>query len=276
MLDFVGRMEGLTLPEAIRRLDDGSVPVAAPVAPRKPPSPPLPPKDPALLTAASRFYAGQLRRSPTAREYLASRGIGVEVALRLGLGYATGQGLREHLQSAGFDNRRLRESGLFMERGTERFAGMITVPDLAHGLARWLTGRAVDSNAKPRFQAVPGSKPVLGLAGLGPAPPWAVVAEGVFDRLTLAAWGYPAVAALGTQGMDKVATALRGCPRVFLAFDNDDAGRTATADLQLLLGRRAAVVNLPDGVADVGELANHPHGQLLFRRLLARAAYNAR
>ena len=277
VLDFVQRMEGLTLPEAIRRLDDGSARVAAaPVAPRKPPSPPLPPRDPALLTAAARFYAGQLRRSAKAREYLASRGIGVEAALGLGLGYATGHGLREHLQSAGFDNGRLTDSGLFMERGAERFAGMIVVPELAHGLARWLTGRAVDPQARPRFQAAPGPKPVLGLAGLGRNPPWVVVAEGVFDRLTLAAWGYPAVAALGTQGMDKVATALRGCPRVFLAFDNDDAGRAATANLQLLLGRRAAVVNLPQGVADVGELATLPNGQLLISRLLAHAAYSAR
>ena len=277
VLDFVQRMEGLTLPEAIRRLDDGSARVAAaPVAPRTPPSPPLPPRDPALLTAAARFYAGQLRRGGNAKAYLASRGIGVEAALGLGLGYATGHGLREHLQSAGFDNRRLTDSGLFLERGAERFAGMIVVPELAHGLARWLTGRAVDAGAKPRFQAVPGPKPVLGLAGLGRNPPWAVVAEGVFDRLTLAAWGYPAVAALGTQGMDKVAAALRGCPRVFLAFDNDDAGRAATANLQLLLGRRAAVVNLPNGIADVGELATLPTGQLLISRLLAHAAYSAR
>ena len=277
VLDFVGRMEGLTLPEAIRRLDDGTTRVVtAPVAPRKSPSPPLPPRDPALLTAAVRFYAGQLRRSAKARAYLAWRGIGVEAALRFGLGYATGGGLREYLQLAGFDNGRLRDSGLFLERGTERFAGMITVPDLAHGLARWLTGRAVDAGAKPRFQAVPGPKPALGLAALGPSPPWVVVAEGVFDRLTLAAWGYPAVAALGTQGMDKVAAALRGCPRVFLAFDNDDAGNTAAQQLKELLGNRAAVVNLPQGVGDVGELATLPNGQRLFRQLLARAAYNLR
>ncbi len=280
VLDFVGRMEGLSLPEAIRRLDDGTTPFAGPsrrpTPTQRPTAAPLPPRDPALLTAAVRFYAGQLRRSPKAREYLASRGIGVEAALRLGLGYAQGLGLREHLQSAGFDNQRVKDSGLFLERGAERFAGMITVPDLAHGLARWLTGRAVDAGAKPRFQAVPGPKPALGLAALGPSPPWVVVAEGVFDYLTLTAWGYPAVAALGTQGMDKVGSALRGCPRVFLAFDNDDAGNTAAESLKQLLGRRAAVVNLPDGIADVGELATLPHGQPLFRRLLARAAYNAR
>ncbi len=280
VLDFVGRMEGLTLPEAIRRLDDGSTPLAASrltsTQTPRPTVPAIPPRDPAVLTAAARFYAGQLRRSANAREYLASRGVGVGAAVSLGLGYATGGGLREYLQLAGFDNQRFRDSGLFLERGAERFAGMITVPDLAHGLVRWLTGRAVDANAKPRFQAAPGPKPVLGLAGLGPSPLWVIVAEGVFDRLTLAAWGYPAVAALGTQGMDKVAAALRGCPRVFLAFDNDDAGNTAADSLKQLLGNRAAVVNLPQGVGDVGELATVPNGPLLFHRLLARAAYNAR
>ena len=277
VLDFVQRMEGLTLPEAIRRLDDGSGPVAAPVAPWKPAvATDLPPRDPTLLTAAARFYAGQLRRGGAARDYLASRGIGVAAARRLGLGYAPGKGLRAHLESGGFGQDRQRASGLFLERGAERFAGMVTVPDIASGRARWLTGRAVDPQAKPRFQAVPGPKPALGLARLGPAPPWAIVAEGVFDWLTLAAWGYPACAALGTQGLERVAEALRGCPRIFLAFDNDDAGQVAAEGLKGLLGRRAAVVNLPDGVADVGDLAALPHGQHLFPRPLERAARAAR
>ena len=281
VLDFVGRMEGLTLPEVIRRLDDGSTP--SPRAPSRRPTPTqrptvvsIPPRDPALLTAAVRFYARQLRRSPAELQYLASRGIGLGAAMRLGLGYAPGHGLRDHLQAAGFTNQRQRDSGLFLERGRERFAGTITVPNLAQGRARWLTGRAVQPNARPRFQALPGSKPVLGMANLGPAPPCVIVAEGVFDWLALTAWGYPAVAALGTQGMDKVAAALRGCPRVFLAFDNDDAGNTAAQELKGLLGNRAAVVNLPHGVADLSELATRPNGQLLFRRLLAQAANAAR
>ena len=280
VLDFVGRMEGLTLPEAIRRLDDGSGTVVAasnrptPARPTAPAT--LPPRDPALLAAAVRFYGGQLQRSPVATQYLASRGIGLDAARRLGLGYATGHGLREHLRANGFTGQRLRDSGLFVERGAERFAGTITVPDLASGRVRWLTGRAVQPNARPRFQALPGPKPVLGLANLGPAPPSVIVAEGVFDWLTLAAWGYPAVAALGTQGMDKVASALRACPRVFLAFDNDDAGHKAADGLTQLLGNRAAVVNLPEGVADLGELATRPNSQDLFRRLLARAARSTR
>ena len=286
VLDFIQKSEGLTLPKAIARLDGspGLAPRSAhrPARTRRPASAALPPGDPALLTAAARFYAGCLRRSTEAREYLASRGVGPVAADRLGLGYAPGNGLRLALESLGFSEKRIRDSGLFMERGSERFAGMVVVPDpvsstgQAGGLVRWLKGRAVSEGVKPRFQSLPGPKPVLGLGRLGPAPPWAVVTEGVFDWLLLTGWGLPACAALGTQGVERIASALRGCPRVFLAFDNDDAGREATDGLLTLLGRRAAAVALPEGVGDVSELAAHPHGGSVFLRLLSRAAHTAR
>ena len=54
-------------------------------------------------------------------------------ALLLGLGYAPGRGLREYLASTGYRQDGIRASGLFLERGAERFAGMITVPDIASG-----------------------------------------------------------------------------------------------------------------------------------------------
>ena len=285
VLDFVRRVDNLSLPEAIQRLD-GS-PGLPPGAVRRPAptrrsTAAVPPRDPALLTAAARFYAGRLRRHSEAWEYLASRGVGLDAALRLGLGYAPGHGLREVLESAGFTADRLRDSGLFLEGGAERFAGMVVVPDpvsstgqATGGLVRWLVGRALNPEVKPRFQALPGPKPVLGLGRLGPAPPWAVVAEGVFDWLALAGWGLPACAALGTQGMERVAASLRGCPRVFLAFDNDAAGLEATERLADLLGRRSAVLTLPQGVGDVAELAALPHGRAVFLRLLAQAACSA-
>ena len=86
VLDFVQRAEGLTLPEAIRRLDGspGTVPGAASrsAGTRRPKSSALPPRDPALLTEAARFYAGQLHRRSEGREYLASRGVGPAAASR--------------------------------------------------------------------------------------------------------------------------------------------------------------------------------------------------
>ena len=277
VLDFIQRAENLSLPEAIRRLDGGAHPATPPPAPaRRTRAAPPPPRDPALLTAAARFYAGQLRCSPAGLQYLASRGVGPDAAVRLGLGFAPGDGLRNALESAGFTPDRLRDCGLFTERASERFAGMAVVPELAGGLVRWLVGRAVDPDRTPRFQALPGPKPVLGLGRLGPAPPWVVVAEGVFDWLALTAWGLPAVSALGTQGVERVASALRGCPRAFLAFDNDDAGLEATERLAGLLGPRSATVTLPRGVGDVAELACLPNGRSLFLDLLAQAARSAR
>ena len=280
VLDFIQKSEGLSLPEAIRRLDGspGLAPGAAnrPPATRRPRPTALPPRDPSLLTAAARFYAGEIRRSSEAREYLASRGVGPDTAARLCLGYAPGGGLRQALESCGFSEKRIRDSGLLMERGAERFAGMVVVPDASGGLVRWLAGRALAPGTRPRFQALPGPKPVLGLGRLGPAPLWAVVTEGLFDWLALTGWGYPACAALGTQGVERIAVALRGCARVFLAFDADDAGREATERLQSLLGRRAAAVVLPPGVGDVAELATHPQGRAAFLRLLSVAALSAR
>ena len=273
VLDFVRRVEDLSLPEAIRRLD-ASPPTTAPVrhtTRERRRRIAVAPPDPALLTATARYYAGELRRSREARDYLASRGVGPGAARRLGLGHAPGRGLRAALASAGFGDGRVRDSGLFTGRG-ERFAGMVVVPEIAGGRVRWLAGRAIDPGRSPRFQALPGPKPVLGLGRLGPAPPWAVVAEGLFDWLVLSEWGFPACAALGTQGMERIAAALRGCPRVFLAFDHDRAGHEATAALGGLLGRSAAVVELPEGVADVADLATRPSGRGVFLRLLERAA----
>ena len=277
VLDFIRRVDNLNLPEAIRRLDGGAYPTVTRTArARRRKAVALPPRDPALLTAAGRFYARQLRRHLEGLEYLASRRIHLDSAMRLGLGYSSGHGLRQSLESAGFSARRIRDSGLFMEKGAERFAGMVVVPEVSGGLVRWLKGRAVNPDAKPRFQAPPGPKPVLGLGRLETTPQWVVVTEGVFDWLALAAWDIPACAALGTKGVERVAAALRGCPRVFLAFDNDDGGLEATSRLAALLGHRAATVVLPQGIGDVAELATIPNGRAVFLRLLARAARSVR
>ena len=282
VLDFVQRMEGLSLPEAIQRLNGGpgmapvsAVRSATAVAPRRSSAAVVPQRDPAVLTAAARFYFRCLLHSSVARGYLGSRGIRLDTAARLGLGYAPGHGLRGTLEAAGFRGDRIRDFGLFTERG-ERFAGMVVVPDLMGGRGRWLVGRAVDPDVTPRFQALPGPKPVLGLGRLGPAPRYVVLTEGVFDWLVLEQWGLPVCAALGTQGMERVAARLPGCSRVFLAFDGDDAGLAATERLGDLLGRRAATVPLPQGVGDVAELATQAHGRAAFLRLLARACLTAR
>ena len=63
----------------------------------------------------------------------------------------------------------LGDSGLFAERSSEWFAGMVVVPEVTGGLVHWLVGRAVAPDQTSRFQSLPGPKPVLGLGRLGSA-----------------------------------------------------------------------------------------------------------
>ena len=278
VLDFIQRTDGVDLPEALRRLDASPERPAAPEHPTPTPSSPepAPVRDAALLTAAMRCYARQLQLCQPAQAYLASRGISAEAARRLGLGYSSGHGLHSWLTDGGFDARRVLDSGLISE-GRERFRGMIVVPELVGGRVHWLAGRAIYPQARPRFQALPGAKPVLGLSRLPSPTPWIVVAEGLFDWLVLVSWGLPAVAALGTQGLDRLASRLQDQSRVFLAFDTDEAGRAAATELAGLLGaHRTAFVTLPPGVSDIGELGRDPHGRTVFLSLLYRAARAAR
>ncbi len=278
VLDFIQRSDGVGLREAIRRLGAAPERPATTAAPRPAPRTPesAPVRDAALLTAAMRCYARQLQLCEPAQAHLASRGIAAEAAQRLGLGYCSGHGLHSWLTEAGFDGRRVLDSGLVSE-GRERFRGMIVVPEFVAGRVHWIAGRSIWPDAKPRFQALPGAKPVLGLSRLPAASPWIVVAEGLFDWLVLAGWGLPAVAALGTQGMDRLTSSLQDQPRLFLAFDADEAGGVAANQLSDLLGHhRTALVTLPRGVSDVGELGRDPHGRTVFLSLLSRAARAAR
>ena len=278
VLDFIQRTDGVDLPEAIRRLDASPArPPETVIPPRAVSAPvPAPDRDPSLLTAAMRCYQRQLGLNDDAQAYLASRGIDAEAARRLGLGFASEQGLRDWLNQSGFDDRRILGSGLVCD-GRERFRGMIVVPELINGRVHWLAGRAVWPEVQPRFQALPGPKPVLGLSRLPASAPWVVLTEGLFDWLLLSAWGLPAACALGTQGMDRLASSLQGRPRVLLAFDADQAGTEAARQLGDLLGpHRARTVSLPNGVGDVAELGARPDGRSIFLDLLRRAAGSAR
>ena len=117
VLDFVGRMEGLTLSEAIRRLDDGAEIFSAPA---RHPAPTPRPSAPAVAASRSR---------PARRRWSGSTPVNSGAApgpgrtwrrgaldstplMRLGLGYAAGNGLRQHLDSLGFNPDRQRASGL--------------------------------------------------------------------------------------------------------------------------------------------------------------------
>ncbi|CAB4176704.1 Bacterial DnaG primase, TOPRIM domain [uncultured Caudovirales phage] len=61
---------------------------------------------------------------------------------------------------------------------------------------------------------------------------WTVITEGSLDTVSVDAIGFPSVAVLGSRVSDQQATILgkAGIKKVVIAFDNDEAGRTATQE----------------------------------------------
>jgi hypothetical protein len=89
--------------------------------------------------------------------------------------------------------------------------------------------------------------------------PYVLLVEGVPDVLRAAEAGVPAVAGFGTgvTVTHRLKLAALG-KEVVVAFDNDERGRTAAAEVTKLLRRegvKAVVRHPPAGVKDVGEMA---------------------
>jgi len=98
-----------------------------------------------------------------------------------------------------------------------------------------------------------------------------LVVEGVFDWMTLASWGYPTVALLGTRLGREGRSYLEKFERVYLVLDADEEGALAAKRIRRELGKRAKVVNLPTGVKDPNELCRFEGGKDLLAQAVAKA-----
>lgn len=274
-IDFVRRAHDLGFREAVEYLDG----LPATGARSRPATPAPPPRlsldDRLILTAACEVYHEALLRTPHALRYLAERQIPGWLVRRARLGYSDGETLRPYLKRRRLSIRRALELGLFYpdrREGGEREAlrRRLVIPDLRAGYCAWMTGRALAADADVPYLSLALPRPLLGYDGVG-GRKRVLVAEGPFDWLTLLSWGLPACALLGTQPGDRALRLLQRFGSVVLVLDRDAAGREAAASLAEVLGERASVVELPDGVKDVNELARLPAGRETFFRLLDAA-----
>ena len=263
-LDFVQEMENCSLQQATEKMG---------VLPSKPlqqrPAPPKrhrnPRRDGVLIAAALTHYERCLYKTEEGRigrSYLVRRNVDKATAKTLRIGYSSGTGLADHFTEMGFPVKRQMKSGLFMKHPTERFSNMIVVPELRGDRPAWLTGRAID-DARPRFQSMPGVKPILGI-GTADKDSELIVTEGVFDYVTLKRWNYNAVALAGNGNIDRIIADLKRVrpTSIVFALDSDDK----TADMQTELIEKiqcpVALVNLSNDtdkevdVADLGMLAD--------------------
>ena len=297
VIDFVKQAQHLgTVKDVLDILEGPNFKAVMSATPLPPPRKPEPPRArttaerAVLLSVAKMAYATLFKsdEGAVAREYIKSRGITEETARKLKLGYGTGTGwgLVDLLKAEGHEWGAIKGSGViaFEKRKKDddrpppppkaRFAGYITVPDVAAGDVGYIAARVVDPKQVPKFQSIPGAKPVLGLTKIRQADyRWCVVTEGLFDYITLAQWRWPACAVMGAANSEQRSEQFDGFRFVFTAMDNDESGQEFTEKLVEALGEdRVAHVTLPDEVKDVGDLAVRQGGAQAFRNALGDTA----
>lgn len=262
VIDFVRRVEKVDFKEAIRRLagNEGANRVPLPHPPR------LTVDDQLILAAAANVYHETLLRTDPPGRYLESRGVGAAVARRCRLGFSDGRSLRPFLQRHRLSLRRAAQLGLLRRDGSEPMAGRIVIPELREGQCIWMVGRALDGR-RLKYLGLSLPKPILGYERVR-GQRRVFVTEGAFDYLTGVAWNLPICALLGTHVRAERLAFLQRAREVVLVFDNDEPGRAAATELATTLGSRVAVLELPEGVKDLSELAQRPDGRQTFFELL--------
>ena len=180
------------------------------------------------------YYHERLKQTPTARAYLASRGLDDDQLIdHFQIGFADrslGLRLPDKQREAGAALRsRLTQLGLWRESGHEHFNGCIVVPlrDEAGtgGEPVWTAG------AKGRNEAPVSARPASRACSTGNvcSQPEIILCEAVLDALTFWVNGFKNVTCLfGTEGFtDELWEALKHVQRVRIAYDADDAGERA-------------------------------------------------
>ena len=127
----------------------------------------LVPQNTAVLTLAMRHFGQQLKSRYEPMHFLARLGVDPEEAVRIGVGYCTGQGLREYLAERGIREQEIEVSPLFQADGLESMTRRLVVADTDYsGAATWMTSLRVEeegesyrwSEARPITYGLPGFK----------------------------------------------------------------------------------------------------------------------
>ena len=185
----------------------------------------------ALLAQAADKYSEALEGS-VAAEYLAGRGIPLEVAQGFQLGYVD-----EPME------------------GHDWFKGRLAIPYLTPSGVSLIRFRSLEPDPKRKYDQEKGMRtPLFNVRDLHKSDPWVVVCEGELDTVVMS--GIVGVPAVGIPGVDHWNTnklvwarLLQDYSAVYICLDPDDAGQKIVGDIQRLV-ENPVIINLPADVND--------------------------
>lgn len=239
-------------------------------------------REEALAYAAS-FYHGQLLKAGPVIEYLAQRGLSLDTAKALRLGYANKQ-----LQAAVKGDKSLSERGLAFddflvhvdEDGREipeasnpysaklivqkpdgsqydYFRDRLVFPIIRHGRVVHMSARDLTGKSERKYMNLPFPAVALYLEdNIGDD---ALIFEGLPDTASAHEWGFNATGQQGTSGIAKFAKRFKRTKKAVTFFDMDGPGRKAAVDVAIAIHMamdmgEVFVGSLPEGFKDVNEM----------------------
>jgi DNA primase catalytic core len=250
-IDWVMKLNGVSFRHAVellrsRAAAEPSVPagVKRSLVRRLPAPVSLDADDRKLLGQVIDFYHETLKSTTEATEYLASRGLSSgEMVDRFKLGYANrtlGYRLPVRERKAGGELRgRLEKLGIYRESGHEHFAGSLVIPifdEAKNVLGAY--GRKLRDDLRtgtPKHLYLPGPHRGIWNVEALQASREIILCEALIDALSFWCAGYRNVtSSYGVNGFTKdhlAAFRNYGTERVLIAYDRDDAGDRAAAQL---------------------------------------------
>lgn len=245
VIGFLMRYEGLSYPEAIRKLAE-SIGMTVPETPRDRETRTRVRSLTDMMKAASDYYSASLKTNTRTIEYLKQRGITGETAARFALGYSPDawQPLKDVFgdQYASKDLEEEDGCGLVIHNGDkryDRFRGRLMFPIRnPRGQVIAFGARTLNGDEHPKYLNSPEtalyhkSREIYGLYEASASireKHRAIVCEGYMDVIQLSQEGFTeACAALGTAvTAEHVQKLLRAVDTVYFSFDGDSAGQHA-------------------------------------------------
>lgn len=245
VIGFLMRYEGLSYPEAIRKLAE-SIGMTVPETPRDRETRARVRSLTDMMKAASDYYSASLKTNTRTIEYLKQRGITGETAARFALGYSPDawQPLKDVFgdQYASKDLEEEGGCGLVIHNGDkryDRFRGRLMFPIRnPRGQVIAFGARTLNGDEHPKYLNSPEtalyhkSREIYGLYEASASireKHRAIVCEGYMDVIQLSQAGFTeACAALGTAvTAEHVQKLLRAVDTVYFSFDGDSAGQHA-------------------------------------------------
>jgi DNA primase len=228
-----------------------------------------------LLTTAVEVYHAALLGNRTVLRYTSDRGLNADTVREYKLGFAQDR-LKRYLAMRNWSDELAADMGLVDAKGREWFNGRLIFPEVRGepGRAVYLVGRSVPKlrGWGPKYLFLEGLPKPLYCQERVAGSQDVFLVEGTMDCLLLRQWGYPAVGLLGAHMKREDITFLRGFARVYEVPNRDDAGRRLWKECKEAFGNRMKTVLVPEGMSDVGDLAQRaPAPARAFKELLGEA-----